>query len=141
MKPFAEFCQRYELNPATDEAREQYAEYQRQLERFREFAGLGTDDMPPAQSFACALGEVTVCRISGDCFTVRDERMGLYAQCEREHFTVERWPGLPEQGEDAGAHLVLSAPGGLRVVLCELNPDEAPRLAWFVGVQLVEDDG
>lgn len=140
MKPFREFCQRYELNPATNEAREQYAEYQRQLELFRNAAGLGTDDEPPAHTFPCALGEVTVCRLSGDRFTVRDQRMGLYAQCEREHITVERWPGLPELGEAAGAHLVLSAPGGLRVVLCELTPDEAPRLAWFVGVKLMEGD-
>lgn len=140
MKPFSEFCQRYGLDPATDEAREQYAEYQRQLEMFRSAAGLGTDDKPPAHTFPSTLGEVTICRVSGDRFTVLDQRAGLYAQCEREHITVERWPGLPELGEAAGAHLVLSAPGGLRVVLCELNPDEAPRLAWFVGVELVEAD-
>lgn len=140
MTPFTDYCQRHGLNPATTEAREQYRAYQRQLELFRSAAGLGTDDEPPAHSFPCALGEVTVSRVGDNRFTVIDQRLGLYALCEREHVTVERWPAAPEFGEPAGAHLVLSAPGGLRVVLCELNPDDAPRLAWFVGVELVEDD-
>lgn len=140
MTPFAEYCQRHGLNPATTEAREHYRAYQRQLELFRSAAGLGTDDEPPAHSFPCALGEVTVCRVDDNRFTVRDQRLGLFAVCEREHVAVERWPAAPDLGLSAGAHLVLSAPGGLRVVLCDLNPDDAPRLAWFVGVELVEAD-
>ncbi|OYD25568.1 hypothetical protein [Oceanimonas baumannii] len=138
MTPFAEYCQRHGLNPATTEARDQYRAYQRQLELFRSAAGLGTNDEPPAHSFPYALGEVTVCRVDDNRFTVRDQRLGLFAVCEREHVTVERWPASHELGQPAGAHFVLSAPGGLRVVLCELIPDDAPRLAWFVGVELVE---
>lgn len=42
MKPFTEFCQRYQLDPASQDAQEQYAEYQRQLELFRTAAAEGS---------------------------------------------------------------------------------------------------
>ncbi|MFH7566338.1 hypothetical protein [Oceanimonas smirnovii] len=109
MTPFTDYCQRHGLNPDTAEAREHYQAYQRQLELFRSAAGLGASDEPQVHSFPCGLGDVTICRVGDNRFTVKDTRLTLFAMCEREHFTVERW-------------------------------NDAPRLAWFVGVELKEGD-
>lgn len=139
MKPFSEFCQRYELDESTNEAREQYRAYQRQLELFRHVAGLGTQEDPPSHSFTCGLGEITVCKQGGGRFTVSNQNMGLFIQCMRGHFSIECWPMSTELREPAGAQAVISSNDGLRLALPELCYEDAARLAWFVGVNLMED--
>ncbi|MBO1518242.1 hypothetical protein [Oceanisphaera pacifica] len=139
MKPFSEFCQRYELNPDTEDAREQYAEYQRQLELFRNAAGLGNPSEPPSHSFVCVLGEVTVCKQSGGRFTVSNQNMGFFVQCRRDNFSIECWPMSAELREPAGAQAVISSGDGLRLVLPDLCYEDAARLAWFTGVNLTID--
>lgn len=139
MKPFSEFCQRHDLDESTSNARDQYRKYQRQLELFRSAAGLGNDDEPARHIFSCGIGEITISRQGDDGFTVTNQKLGLFAQCQREHFTVECWPALTELGEPAGAQVTLSAPDAPRVVLSNLAHTDAARLAWFVGVPLVVD--
>lgn len=114
--------------------------HKRQFEVIRSAAGLGTDEDPQAHSFSTGLGEVSISRVTNDRFMVRDDRLGLFIMCEREHIMVERWPFDSANWQPGGAQLVFTGAGGLRVVLCKLNPEDAPRLAWFVGVELREGD-
>ncbi|WP_116473819.1 hypothetical protein [Zobellella maritima] len=136
MKPFHEFCQHHELNPTTAEARDQYAVYQRQLDVYREAAGLGIK----SQSFTYDGGELELIQTPKSRFILMNLSAGLYAQCHRDHLLVECWQGEPEVGHDEGAQLLITAEDGLRLAFSGIPFEDAPRLAWFLGVELVEDD-
>ena len=139
MKPFSEFCQRYELDESTNEARERYRAYQRQLELFRNAAGLGNDEGPRCHYFTCGLGGITVCKQGGDRFTVSNQSLSLFIQCRREHFTIECWHMSTELRDPAGAQAAISSNDGFWLALPDLCYEDAARLAWFVGTALVVD--
>lgn len=141
MKTFTEFCQRYELDPATQGAQAQYNEYQSKLALFRDVASGpdGQEEEPASLAFETAMGPMSLADLGANNFFLISGNMGLVVLLQRQHIAVERWEARPEEGEPAGAHLHLLANGGFRATL-RIPPDEAARLAWFAGVTLQEGD-